>query len=124
MTQRVYSREQFARIIIINMLRETLQIERICTLIHIIGGDPKNKNDDLIGSDELYHRYVDMLSSYGINITDEKEVVAALESATSNFDGDGKEAKKQLAEILRVMLYAHSASELRRKSEEILSSLQ
>jgi len=33
--KRLYSRDQFARIVIINMLREALQIERICNLIHI-----------------------------------------------------------------------------------------
>ena len=46
-TKRLYSRQQFARIIIINMLRETLPIEKISGLIHIIGGDPQDRSDDL-----------------------------------------------------------------------------
>ena len=62
--KRVYSREQFSRIVIINMLRESLQLEKICGLIHLIGGKPDNKEDDLIGFEELYHRYVDIPHQY------------------------------------------------------------
>ncbi|MBQ6893423.1 MAG: DUF1836 domain-containing protein [Clostridia bacterium] len=121
---RVYSREQFARIIIINMLRETLQIERICTLIHIIGGAPYDKSDDLISDDELYHRYVDMIAKGNINITDEKSVADAVEFAALDFGVRDSTAKKQLEDILKTMLYAHTASELRHLSEGILSALQ
>ena len=56
--KRLYSEEQFARIIIINMLKEALQIERICSLIRVIGGVLEDTTDDLIGDAELYHRYV------------------------------------------------------------------
>lgn len=121
---RVYSREQFARIVIINMLRESLQIERICTLIHIIGGATDNSDDDLISDDELYHRYVDMLAEGNINIMDEKSVARAVENATLDFDARYAGAKKQLAQILAAMLYAHVASELRNSAEGILSTLQ
>ncbi len=121
---RVYSRGQFARIIIINMLRETLQIEKICTLIHIIGGDPSDRSDDLINDDELYHRYVDMIAGSPVNITDGKSVTSAVENATLDIPTRDAGARRQLSEILSAMLYAHTAAELRRKSEEILSSLQ
>ena len=123
-TGRVYSREQFARIVIINMLRDSLQIEKICTLIHIIGGDPKDKNDDLIGDDELYHKYVDMISSGNINIMDEASVDAVIQNALLDFDAKAAGQKRQLCMILKAMLYAHSASELRGLSAGILSDLQ
>ncbi|MBE6680350.1 MAG: DUF1836 domain-containing protein [Ruminococcaceae bacterium] len=122
-TGRIYSREQFARIVIINMLRETLQIERICTLIHIIGGKPEDKSDDLIGDDILYHKYVDMLADENINIMDESSVNAAVDSIAQDFDVHEPCKKKQLAEILKAMLYAHAASELKSMSSSILSDL-
>ena len=53
--KRVYSRVQLARIIIINMLRESLKIEDICLLINIIGCDTEDQSDDLIFDNELYH---------------------------------------------------------------------
>lgn len=121
---RVYSREQFARIVIINMLRESLQIERICELIHIIGGMPNDASDDLIRDDELYHRYVDMVSDGDINIMDKRSVLKAVEKAILDFDAREPDAKKQLAQILEAMLYAHTASRLRELAADILSTLQ
>lgn len=38
--KKLYSSEQFARILIINMLRDSLQIEAISNLIDVIGGEP------------------------------------------------------------------------------------
>lgn len=122
--KRVYSRVQFARIIIINMLRESLQIDRICGLIHVIGGVLDDTSDDLISDDELYHRYVDMISDNSLNIADEESVLSAAEKAVADFNSPFPDAKKKLVRILQVMLYAHEAAKLRDKSGEILSTLE
>ncbi len=117
--KRVYGKEQFARVVIINMLREALQIERICTLVQAmsLGGN-------LIGDDALYHMYVDMLADHKINMMDPKSVSAAVESAANTLETADRGLKKQFARILQVMLYAHAASGLRESAEEILSTLQ
>ncbi len=122
--KRVYSREQFARIIIINMLREALQIERICGLIRVIGGVLDTPEDDLIADDALYHKYVDMLASEEIDMTDKETVRRAAEDAIFDFEDRALDTKKKLSRILQVMLYAHAASELRKSAEDILSSLE
>ncbi len=122
--KRVYSREQFARIVIINMLREALQIERVCKLVRIVGGALDDPDDDLIGDDELYHKYVDMLASDKIDMTDSATVRQAAEDAILDFEERRPDTKKQLVKILQVMLYAHAASELRKSAEEMLSTLQ
>lgn len=122
--KRVYSKEQFARIIIINMLRESLQIDKICGLIHIIGGDLEDTTDDLISDDELYHLYVDMLSDESINLTDEESVIKASEKIVANFESPYPQASKKLAKILRVMYYAHESVKIRDVAGEILSTLE
>lgn len=122
--KRLYSREQFARIIIINMLRESLQIEKICGLIRVIWGEPENTADDLIRDNELYHRYVDMLAGGGINITDPDSVRQGAEAAVEGFEEPSPGAKRDLVRILQVMLYAHTAAQLRISAEEILATLQ
>jgi len=121
--KRVYSRAQFARIIIINMLREALQIEKISGLIKTIGGALDNDDDDLISDDELYHRYVDMLADGSIDISDKASVRAAAERATADFKGKTSDARQKLLRILEVMFYAHSASMLRERAEELLAGL-
>ena len=118
--KRVYDRAQFARIIVINMLRQTLQIERICELMQSLYSD----RDCVIGADELYHIYVDMLSQKDINICDKNSVRCAAENAVADFEGKTPGIKKQLVKILEVMLYAYSSSRLRDHAEEIISSLQ
>ncbi len=122
--KRMYSRDQFARIIIINMLRDSLQIEKICSLIKIIGGDPNDRSDDLISDGELYHRYVDMLSDGGVNVTDPRSVQQAAERAADGFEERLPNAKKQLVRILQIMLFAHAASRLKERSSEMLSTFQ
>ncbi len=122
--KRLYSREQFARIIIINMLRNTLHIEQICGLIHIIGGAPQDPEDDLIRDDELYHRYVDMLSEGNVNVNDPASVLQAASNASLGFEERAPNSKKQLMRILQVMLYTHTAAGLRNSAEQILCALQ
>ncbi len=122
--RRLYSREHLARIIIINMLREALQIDRICGLMHIIGGAPEDPNDDLIRDDELYHKYVDTLACHDINFSDAKSVLRAAEDAAADFEERAPNARRQLTRILQVMLYAHASTQFRDCADELLTSLQ
>lgn len=121
--KRVYSREQFARIIIINMLREELQIDRICALIETISTVIDDTSDDLKGDDDLYHFYVDMIADGNININDESSITAAAIRATKEVTEKEANAKRQLVKILTIMLYAHTASQLKVSANEIFSTL-
>lgn len=122
--KRVYSREQLARILIINMLRESLQIEKICGLIQVIDGNPSTPDDDFIGSCELYHKYVDLLATEDLNLFDRTSVLRATEAAAEDFPEREAGARKKLSQILSTMLYAHSAAGLKTLAEESLSLLQ
>ena len=116
--KKLYSKEQFARIVIINMLRESLQIESISNLIHVIGGEPDDRSDDLISDDELYHRYVDMIACDSMG--EGENVVARAAAAAEGFlgvEGD------KLSRILQVMFYAHTAALIKERAREILSTL-
>ena len=121
--KRVYSRNQFSRIVIINMLRETLQIEKICELIRIISGVLDDESDDLISADELYHTYVDLLSESQIDLSNRSSVVTAADIAASVYSQKDAEAQRRISKILQIMLYAHAASQLRKKADEIFSTL-
>ena len=122
--KRMYTKDQFARIVIINMLRETLQIEKICDLVKIIGGVLDDPNDDMISDSELYHRYVDMVAKIGTELNSKREIIEAAEEATSDFVEKIPNSREKLSRILQVMLYAHISATLRRSAEEIFSTLQ
>lgn len=121
--KRVYSREQFARIVLINMLRETLQIERICHLLELMGATTESPDDDWIGDADLYHRYVDMLADPSLRISDGASVLKAAESTISEFEERIPHTKRKLVQILQVLFYAHSASRLRHSAEDVLATL-
>lgn len=122
--KRVYSRGQFARAVIINMLKEALKLEDICSLIHVIGGDTPDTSDDLILDEELYHRYVDLLSNDSINLSDPVSVMTAATAVAEEIEERIPGTRKKLAQILKVMLYAHSASRLRARAEDMLGTLK
>ena len=122
--KRMYSRDQFARIVIINMLRDSLQIDRICGLIGIITGDPEDASDDLISDSELYHKYVELISHTGGIVKNRESVKAAAESVAQSYEEPVPGARMRLVKILQVMAYAHYANISKRAAEEILSTLK
>ncbi len=121
--KRVYSKQQFARIIIINMLRETVQIDRICSLIETISDVIDDTSDHLKGDDDLYHFYVDMIADDSIDINDERSIADAALRVTEQVIEKEVNAKQQLVKILKIMLYAHTAARLKVSANEIFATL-
>lgn len=122
--RRVYSRDQFARILIINMLKETLQIDRICGLIQTMGGFTEDPEDDVIRDEELYHKYVDLLAEQEMAHLDDATLQRLAEQQCETYEGSLPNGREILVRILKIMAYAHAASTLRRSAENILATLQ
>lgn len=121
--KRMYSQNQFARICIINMLRESLQLDKIIELLHYINGTLDDESDDLIGDSELYHRYVDMLAEAGTAHIDDGIIKTAAAAVSADYNEPSPGARKRLEKVLTVMVYAHFASVARHKAELLLCSL-
>ena len=49
-----YSERQVARILIINMLRKSMQLENILRLMECVNGDVEDQSDDIIMDADLY----------------------------------------------------------------------
>ncbi len=121
--KRQYSKDQFARIVIINNLRETLQIDSICRMLRHINGSLDNEADDLICDSELYHMYVDMLAENGSAISSADDVLRAAEKISKRYNEPVSGARNRLIKVLQVMAYAHYAALSHKAAEEVLSSL-
>lgn len=121
--KRLYSRQQLARVFIINMLRETMQIDRICGLIHVIRGEEADPTDDLIGDEELYHCYVDMLAG-GMDTIAPKQVEELANKAAMKLHERIPGTRDTLGGLLQVMYFAHMAAKLRDKAEQRLRLLE
>lgn len=122
--KRQYTRDQFARIVTINMLKESLQLDKICGMLSYINGSLTDDSDNLINDSELYHRYVDMIACNGGYVSaDRASVEKAVSGAVADYVEPIPGARKRLSKILHVMAYAHYASVSRRAAEEMLSEL-
>lgn len=122
--KRQYSKDQFARIVTLNMLRESLQLDKICEMLSYINGALDDESDNLISDSELYHKYVDLISeSRGGIITDREAIEEAVSEVASQYEEPIPGARQRLIKILQIMTFAHYASISRKAAEEILSRL-
>lgn len=122
--KRMYSCNRFARICIINMLRETLRIDKIIELLTFINGIPNDESDDLLDDAEIYHRYVDMLSLLDKNTVDDQTIRRAAAEISADLKGNKPEAARRLEKVLAVFAYAHFASVAKQKAELLIIGLE
>lgn len=121
--KRTYSPKQFARIIIINLLRQTMQIEQITGLLSHINGVLSDESDDMIADDELYHLYMEVASAFERGDLSDDAVTAACESAAAEYTEPQPGARRRLCNVLKIMAYAHVASSAIQRSQDLLASL-
>ncbi len=117
--KRVYSRNQFARIVIINMLRETMSLDSIIKLIGHINGVLSDESDDLIGDSELYHMYVDLFADCGGSLYNTEVTLAAIKRMTDEFSSL-PDVRRRLREVLEVITYARVSAHAVHKAERLL----
>lgn len=117
-----YSKDQFCRIVIINMLRESLQMEKICELLSYINGRLDDESDDRLCDSEIYNLYCNLLASaYGRQLTEE-----LLETETEKLSARVTEditTRRRLKTVLTVMALAHRSAELKAEAELRLCEL-
>ncbi len=121
---RVYSKDQFARIVIINMLKESLTIDNICALIGHINGALDDESDDRICDSELYHRYVDMIISIGKTFTSPEEIRTAAREACEDYSREDCETYERLCDVLYIMAYSHFCAEAKKEANKALANIR
>ncbi len=121
--QKLYTKRQFCRIAIINMLRDSMQIEKITGLLSYINGRLNDESDDIIDDSNLYLYYIAAVCGLEKPIIDGEYIKGHIERVTADFVEPFPGAKKRLCKVLAVMLNAHFASFLRKRAEEIMNTL-
>lgn len=117
-----YSKNQFCRIVVINMLKETLRLDTVAGMLSYINGVLTDKSDDIIDDSDLYNYYVNLLveiSKLGISngFVDQKSLNKALSELLTDFKEVYPGAKKRLQKVLAVMSTAHTSAMLRKRAE-------
>lgn len=125
---KLYPMNTFARIIIINMLRDTMQLSKISYLLLYINGSVDDRADDIIPESKLYDyicRITDRLLEENAAYDDE-----SLRRHISEFVNESDlnphitDAKQRLTSALEVIITTRCAALLRAHSDELYEKLK
>ncbi len=118
-----YSKNQLARILIINMMRETVQLERIDHLLRYVNGKINCEDDDIIPESRLYGYICTIIDKLAIS---EKTDVSGLKSLIHDTVSEYKEplegARERLENALSVIITAYYASLAKLTSAELFAN--
>ena len=117
-----YSREQVCRIITINMLKGTLTLEQICSLMTYVNGNLADTSDDLINDADLYFMFV-RLAAGARHIGGTEAWDDAMAQALIHYQEPVPGARVRVEKTLRTMLNAWISNRMRQQVEDMLKEL-
>ncbi len=119
-----YNIDQVAHILIINMLRSCVQLDRIAILLQYINGKIDDRSDDIIRDSVLYDyicRILDKLMEQDVcSMASIKETITAV---TADYEEAMPGARERLANALEIIVIAYYAALIKRRSDEMLADL-
>lgn len=120
-----YSEVQLARILIINMLRTTMKLEKIDFLLHYINGNLDNRADDII-SEPILYEYICKITDRidGSESVTPDQIREIIFRETSGYEEQISGAADRLRNALEVILLSYFASIVSSYSEEKFSAIK
>ena len=117
-----YDMGQLCRIINMNMLKGTLHLDQVCSLMAYLNGSLADESDDLIDDARLYFMFV-RLASRARQVGGDKEWEEALQEITAGYVEPVPGAREKLIRVLRIMLTVWAANSLRSAAEKMIEQL-
>lgn len=119
-----YDINQVAHILIINMLRSCMQLDKIAYLIEYINGKVDDQSDDIIEDAVLYDyicRILDKLMSY--DVCSLGSIREAIDEETAEYEEAVEGARERLSQALEIIIVAYYASIIKKHSDSLVESL-
>lgn len=121
--QKKYSMRQLCRIININMMKNILPMERVCGMLSYINGHLDDESDDIIDDSQLYFMFVRLAAHYRVMHNESgRETLIAQE--LKDYAEPVPGAKDRVTRVLRIMLTAWAAAQLRQSAEQMLKEIE
>ena len=117
-----YDIDQVAHILIINMLRSCMQLDRIAFLIRYINGSVNDRSDDIIPYSRLYDYICRILEQ----LTDDiavQDIRECIEKILVDYEEKVTGARKRLLKGLEIIVIAYYASLLKQRSDAMVDNL-
>ena len=119
-----YNIDQVAHILIINMLRACIQLDRIALLLQYINGNVDDLSDDIVRDSVLYDyicRVLDRLMQRdACSMSTIKDVIA---DVISDYEEVRAGARGRLANAMEIIIVAYYANLIKHRSDEMLAAL-
>lgn len=120
--QRKYSRGQLCRILTINMLKDVLQLEKICSLLSYVNGRLDDESDDLVSDAYLYEKAVWLIGREEGERADPARLDAWCDEALEDYPGEPRH-RERVKQVLKIIRSGYLAAQRKAETEELLSGL-
>lgn len=120
--QKRYDINHLCRILNINMLKKVLPMERITGLLGYINGELDDRSDDVIDDSRLYFMFVRLASGFA-TMQNPAGRDSAIQAALADYVEPVPGAKDRVEKVLRIMLTAWAAAQLRDAAEKMVADL-
>lgn len=117
-----YDMEQVCRIINMNLLKGSLPLEHICSLMTYLNGCLSDESDDLVDDTMLYFMFV-KLAARARYIGGTESWDDALAEVTAGYQEPVPGAREKLTRVLKIMLTIWVANTLRSAAEKMIAEL-
>ena len=121
-----YNIDQVAHILIINMLRSCMQLDKIAFLVSYINGRVYDESDDIIRDSQLYDyicRILDKLMKAGEISPDSTTLKSTIEKITSDYEEKVTGTRRRLNTALEIIIIAYYASIIKSYSDDMVDKL-
>ena len=122
---KMYTKDQLARILIIGMMRDTMQLCDISFLLTYVNGDPADLTDDIIPESQLYDylcRVLDRLT--GAGEISRESLVGLIGEVTADYEEKLGGARRLLTRALEIILMSYYANLVKRRADELVAELR
>lgn len=120
-----YSEVQVARILLINLLRPAMQLERIAALLACVNGSVEDRADDIIPEPALYNLVcAGLFALRRQKRVDHESVITLIDAQLEGYEGPVPGAKERLANALAVMLLNIAAAALMQQADALFDHMQ
>lgn len=120
-----YNIDQVAHILIINMLRSCMQLDKIDFLIHYINGEVEDVNDDIISDSVLYDYICKILRCFMNEKTCELSSIGSLiAEITADYVEPIAGARDRLNHALEVIVVTYYAAQIKQHAAGLLEKLE
>ena len=122
---KMYDKEQLARILIINMLRDTMQLSDISFLLTYVNGETDRAEDDIISESRLYDyicRLVDRVTR--IQILTQDSLTELVAECTADYEEKVSGARRRLNAALEIIIMSLYANVIKRRADQLIDVLK